>query len=181
MKVEIYYLLILSLSILFIYFVGGPVIIFASLIVIFEKCFFGRVNIIPGIEFTTLATLLVVLKYGLVTGILFVIFLPLIIPTIINSFIGEKFVLSKDFVMMTIGFGNLVDFLCVFIIYFLRGFDIVLIMLIILIFKHIMNNLAGRLKTPNFILDYFEITINFLFNLSIIYFFHSFWMQLLLI
>ncbi|MCD6274942.1 MAG: hypothetical protein J7J15_02875 [Candidatus Aenigmarchaeota archaeon] len=179
MKVEIYYLLILSLSILFIYFVRGPVIIFASLMVIFEKCFFSRINVIPGIEFTSLATLLVVLKYGVTTGILFVIFLPLIIPTIINNFIGEKFVLNKDFVMMTIGFGNLVDILCVFIIYFLRNFDIFWIMLIILISKHTLNNLAGKLKETNFVMDYIEIAVGFLFNLFIVYFFHSFWLSLL--
>jgi hypothetical protein len=181
MKEGIYYLLILAISLLFIYFVGGFVIIFASLIVIFEKCIFGRINVIPGIEFTSLATLLVVLKYGWAIGIIFVIILPLIIPTFINLFIGEKFVLNKDFVLMTIGFGNIVDIFCVFIIYLLRGFDILGIMLVMLIFKHVLNNLAGRLKITNFVPDYIGITVGFLFNLSVIYFFHSFLLQLLLV
>ncbi len=181
MKKEIYYLLILSLVLLFIYFVGGFVIIFTTLLVIFDKCFFGRIKVIPGIEFTSLATLLVVLKYGWATGTLFVIIILLIVPIIINIFIGEKFILNKDFTLMSIGFGNIVDIFCVFIIYLLRGFDIFWIMLVMLVFKHTLNNLAGKLNSARFMVDYIGITVGFLFNLSIIYFFHSFWLYLLAI
>ncbi len=181
MEEKLLYSLILIISVLFIYFVGGPIIIFASLIVIFEKCVFGRVNIVPGIEFTTLATILVVLGYGWVTGILFCIFVPMVIPTIINGLIGEKGVVNPDFVILGVGFGNIIDVFCVLIIYLVRELDIFWIMLIILIFKHTMNNLAGKLKEVNFVLNYIEITVGFLFNLSIIYFFHSFWLYLLAI
>jgi hypothetical protein len=173
------HLLILALSVLLIIFLEGFVIIFASLIVLFEKCIFGRINFIPGIEFTTLATILVTLKYGLIVGILFVIIIPLVIPTIINMILGERWLINPGFQFLGISFGNIVDIICVIIIFYLSSLDIIWIMLVVLIFKHTMNTLVEKLKGVTFSWSQVGIPISFLFNLSIIYFFHSFWVSLI--
>jgi len=170
-------IVLIALSLL-IYFIGGLVIIIASVIVIFEKCFFGRINIIPGIEFTTLSILLVTLKYGLLGGILFSLAIPLI-ASAINLTIGEKWIINSGFQYFGFGFGNIVDILSVVIIYFIQILDIFWIILIVLLFKHVINNLVGKLKEVNFVPNYLGIFTSFLFNLSLIYFLHSFWIQLI--
>jgi hypothetical protein len=173
-----YLIAILAIS-LFTILLGDFVIILALALVLFEKCFLGRIAIIPGIEFTTLSIILVTLKYGIFVGILFVIFVPLVIPTIINMLIGEKGVVNPNFQFIGIGFGNILDLLCVIIVSLLKWLDIIWIMLILLLFKHSANTVADRLKGVTFSMSNVGIPINFLFNLSLIYFFHSFWIGLL--
>jgi len=168
-------LIICLLAILF----GGFVIVFASVLVLFEKCFFGRISIIPGIEFTTLATILVTMKYGMLVGILFVIFIPLVVPTIINAIIGERGVINPNFQFIGIGFGNFLDILCVIVISLLSKMDIIWVMLIILLLKHGANFVVERIKGVTFSFSSIGIPINVLFNLSLVYFFHSFWMGLI--
>jgi len=167
------------ITLIFIYLIGGFVIIFATFLVLFEKCLFGRIAIIPGVEFTTLATILVAIKYEPITAILFCVFVGIILPSAINSLIGEKGIANPGFQIFSIGFGNIVDVICVLAIYLLRGLDIMWVMLIVLIIKHTLNSLSGKLKELNFVLDYFGIFMNILFNLSLIFFFHSFWLSLL--
>ncbi len=179
MKSYLMYFSLLAITLIFIYLIGGFVIIFATVLVLFEKCLFGRIAIIPGIEFITLATILVAMKYEPIIGILFCVFVGILIPSAINVLIGDKGIANPGFQLFSIGFGNIVDIVCVLVIYLLRGFDILWIMLIVLIIKHTLNNLSGKLKELNFILDYFGIFMNILFNLSIIFFFHSFWLSLL--
>lgn len=171
--------IVLGIFLLVFYFFGGFVFIFASLIVLFEKTIFGRINFIPGIEFTTLATLLVTLKYGLIIGLLFVIFIPLALPLIINFILEEKWVVNPNFQFLSIGLGNIVDIVSVILIFYLRSLDIIWITLIVLIFKHSTNLIADKLRGVTFSLNEIGVPIGFLFNLSIIYFLHPFWMYLL--
>ncbi len=170
---------VLAITSIFIYLIGGFVIIFAAALILFEKCLYGRIAVIPGVEFTTLATILVAMEYEPITAILFCVFVGIILPSAINSLIGEKGIMSPGFQLFSIGFGNIVDVICVLAIYLLRGLDIMWIMLIVLIIKHTLNNLAGKLKELNFIPDYFGMFMNILFNLAFVFFLHSFWLSLL--
>ncbi|MCK4429121.1 MAG: hypothetical protein KAU95_02000 [Candidatus Aenigmarchaeota archaeon] len=179
MKDKLIYSLILIIAVLFVYFIGGPVIIFASLFVIFDKCVFSRVNVIPGPESVTFTTVLVTLAYGWEIGLLFCFFVPMLIPMLINNFIGEKGVINKDFTLAGFGIGNIIDLVCVLIVYSLRILDIFWIMLIIIVFKHATNSIASALKTVNYVPDYFGIILNSLFNLSLVFLFHSFWLQMI--
>lgn len=173
------YLLTLILSILFIYFVGGFVIIFATLLVIFDRCFFGRIKIFHGIECSTIALLLVAIKYDLIVSILFCIFVLYILPGIINLFLGDRWITNKEFKLVRSVFGLIITIIEVTIIYYLKSLDILFIMLIILAFGHSTYILKGKITQTNYVLDYIGITINFLFNLSLVYFFKSFWLLLL--
>ena len=173
------YIIILGIFSLVFYFFGGFVFIFASSIVLFEKTIFGRINFIPGIEFTTLATLLVTLKYGLAIGLLFVILIPLVLPSIINFILGERMVVNPNFQLFSIGFGNIIDLMSVVLIFSLRSLDIIWITLIVLVFKHGANLVADRLKGVVFSLNQIGIPVGFLFNLSVIYFLHPLWISLL--
>ncbi len=179
MKSYLKYFSLLVAILIIIYLIGGFVIIFATLLVLFEKCLYGRISFIPGIEFVTLSTILVVMVYGPVIGVLFSICITLILPMIINNMVGEKWVANKDFSIFSIGFGNIVDIICVFIIHYLRGFDIFWIMVALMLFKHTIGNLEGKFKETNFVVDYLGLIISVSFNLGIIFFFHSFWLSLL--
>ena len=179
MKSYLMYFSLLMVILIIISLIGGFVIVLASFLVLFEKCLFGRIAIIQGIEFTTLSTILVVLAYGPVIGVLFSICISMILPAIINNMIGEKWVANKDFSVFSIGFGNVVDILCVFVIHFLRGLDIFWIMVALMLLKHTTGNIMGKFKETNFIVDYIGLIISVLFNLGVVFFFHSFWLSLL--
>ncbi len=178
MRGEIYYLLILSLSLLFIYFIGGFVIIFASLLVIFDRCFFGRIKIFHGIEFSAISLLLVAVKYDLIISILFCILVLHILPAIINLFLGDRGITNKEFKLVRSIFGLIIAIAEATIIYYLKSLDILFIMFIILTFGHSLYILRGKITQTNYVLDYLGITVNFLFNLSLVYFFKSFWLLL---
>ena len=179
MSKPIIYFLILSLSIIFIYLIRGYVIIFASLLVIFDRCILGRVKIIHGIEFTTISILLVAIKYDLITSILFCIFILYILPATINFFLGDRWITNKEFKLVRSVFGLIINIFSVLIVILLKNLDLILIMFVVLLFGHTAYLLKGKLTQSNYIIDYFGILINFLFNLSIVYFFHPFWLSLL--
>jgi hypothetical protein len=174
-----FYLLALALSVLFIYFVGGFVIIFASLLVIFDRCFFGRVKIFHGVEFSTISILLVAVKYDLIISVLFCILVLYILPSIINLFLGDKGITNKEFKLVRSLFGLIESIISVLIIFYLRNLDLFLIIFIILIFGHIAYILKGKATQTNYVLDYIGISLNFIFNLALIYFFKSFWLWVL--
>ncbi len=179
MKSYLMYFSLLVVILIIISLIGGFVIVLATFLVLFEKCLFGRIAIIPGVEFITLSTILVVLAYGPAIGVLFSICITMILPAIINNMIGEKWVTNKDFSILGIGFGNVIDILCVFIIHFLRGFDIFWIMVVMMLVKHTTGNIIGKLNETNFIVDYLGLVISVSFNLGMVFFFHSFWLSLL--
>ncbi len=134
-------------------------------LVLFEKCIIGRVNPTPigGIEFTTMATILTTLKYGLEGGLMFFAFL-LIGPAIGNAILGDRWVVNPDFNPYNIGFGILRDFASVFIVHLLHGLDLFWIFLIVFAFK----NFA---KIEGFgSMDIFNIPISFVFNLLLLKF-----------
>ena len=176
-KSLIYFLI--PVSFLFIYFAEGQVIIFASLMVIFDRCFFSRVKIFHGIEFSTIAVFLVALKYNLVISISFCIFILFVLTTAINIFLGDKWVINKEFKLIRGVFGFSLTILEVIIINYFKHIDIFLLMLIILIFGHSLYILKGKLTQTNYVLDYVGIITNILFNLFLVYFFRSFWLLLL--
>lgn len=173
------YFLVLTLSVLFVYFANGFVIIFASLLIIFDRCLFGRVKIIHGIEFTNLSIVLIAIKYDLTVSVLFCVLVLHILPAVINSFIGDRWIINKEFKQVRSSFGAVISFISVLIVFYLRSLDLFLIMFIVLLFRHVAYILKGKITQTNYVLDYLEITINFLFNLSLVYFFYSFWLLLL--
>ncbi len=173
------YSLIFVLSVLFIYFAGDFVIIFASLLVIFDRCLFGRVKIIHGIEFASLSIILVAMKYDLMVSILFCVLVLHILPVVINTLIGDRWIINKEFKLVRSGFGAIISLVSIIIAFYLRSLDLFLIMFVVLLFGHAMHILKGKITQTNYILDYIGIGLNFLFNLSIVYFFHSFWLWLL--
>ncbi len=146
-------------------FLTKQVFLIACMLVLIEKCIIGRLNptTIGGIEFTTISTILVTLKYGLLPGIYFCIFL-LIAPGIVNAILGDRWVYNPSFNPSSIGPGNPRDFIAVLLIYFLSGLglSLVWIMLIVLAFK----NFA---KYEGFgEMDLISIPVNFIFNLILL-------------
>jgi len=174
------YFLVLSLSVLIAYLLGGSVIILATALILFDRCLFGRVKIIHGIEFTTISLMMVSIKYDLFISILFCIFILYVFPTIINFSLGDRLITNKNFKVVRIGFGLIIHLLSVIIIFYLKNMDIFLLMSIMLLFGHTLYTLKGKVTQNNFILDSSGIIINIIFNLSLVFFFHSFWLSLLI-
>ncbi|MCK4429122.1 MAG: hypothetical protein KAU95_02005 [Candidatus Aenigmarchaeota archaeon] len=176
---DFFCVLILFLSVLLVYLVGGMVIVFASLIVIFDRCLFGRVKIISGIEFSTLAVVMVAMKYDLVVSVLFCALVVHILPAAINMIIGEKFIINKAFKMVRLGFGAIVTFTSVLVIYFLKELDILIVVFIVLVFAHILYTVKGKIMQTNYVLNCPGIIVNFLFNIALVLFFYPVLVQLL--
>ncbi len=174
------YFLVLSLSILIACLLGGSVFVLATGLILFDRCLFGRVKIIHGIEFTTISLMMVSIKYDLFVSIPFCIFVLYVFPAIINLSLGERLITNKEFMMVRIGFGLIVHLLSVFIIFYLKTIDVFLLMGIMLLFGHTLYTLKGKMTQNNFILDSPGIIINIIFNLSLAFFFHSFWLSLLI-
>ena len=141
-------------------------------IIMFDKCFFARINVIGGIEFVTISVMIVTLKYGLITGFVFCTFIA-VLPGIVNTIIGYRWVASPSFKSFSFSIGNIRDYLSVVIIDLLKNTNLYIIMLALLLFK---NFFKPEGIQP---MDYITIPINFLFNLSIVFFFYDFWIYLI--
>ncbi|OYT41562.1 MAG: hypothetical protein B6U78_02835 [Candidatus Aenigmarchaeota archaeon ex4484_224] len=148
-------------------------ILFVYSLLFIEKCFIGRINPLGGIEFTTLGTILITLKYGISGGILFIISV-IFLPAIVNSIIGSKLILNPDFNPFSIGPGNVRDFISVFLVYIFSFLDILWISLIVSIFKNFAK-FEGFFESP-----ITSIPINIAFNLAIFYYLHDFLLSLII-
>ncbi len=148
------------------------VTLICCLLVLLDKCFLARVRIVGIPEFTTLATLLITLKYGLIGGFFLSTFM-IFAPGLINVLIGEKWVVSPDFKPISFDFGNIKDFICVVIIHYLRNFDLLVIMLVVTLFKTLVK-IEGFKPT-----DTFSIPLTIGFNLILVYLLRDFILSLI--
>lgn len=163
------YLIASALFIIIVFLMDAWMLIFAITLVIFDRCLFGRIKVIRGIEFTTLALIIVALKYDLVLSIPFAIIVPTVLPTIINSFIGDKFIINRAFKMTKGGFGVIANILTIFLVGFLTGLNLIIIAAIVLAFRHILYYLKIKVTEASPYFDELGIVINIIFNLLIAY------------
>ncbi|OYT43673.1 MAG: hypothetical protein B6U88_00225 [Candidatus Aenigmarchaeota archaeon ex4484_56] len=172
----VYFIFIFSLFIAI--YLNLFVLFFCIILVLFEKCIIGRINVIPGVEFTTICTILVTLAYGWQVGVIFCIFFVTFLPLIINFYIGEKIPTVRQEIF-SISFANFVDIFSVLMIHYLKNLELIYIVTIILIFKHLINNLKGKISDTNFVPDYAGIFLNLLFNLLLVFLLYPLWLYVL--
>ncbi len=168
------YFLVLSLSLLIAFLFGGSVFVLATGLILFDRCLFGRVKIIHGIEFTAISVMMVALRYDFLVSVFFCVFIMFLLPAGINTFLGARFITNKEFKVVRGFFGVIVNILSAVIISYLRNLDPLLIMLFVLLFAHSLYTIKGRFTQNNYIIDYLGITLNMIFNLGLVFFFHSF-------
>ncbi len=168
------YFLVLSLSLLMVFLSGGSVFILATSLILFDRCLFGRVKIIHGIEFTAISIMMVALRYDFFVSVFFCVFIMFLLPAGINTFLGTRFITNKEFKIVRGLFGVIVNILSAAIIGYLRNLDPLLIMFFVLLFAHSLYTLRGKFTQSNYILDYLGISMDLIFNLGLVFFFHSF-------
>ncbi|RLJ00263.1 MAG: hypothetical protein DRP06_02255 [Candidatus Aenigmatarchaeota archaeon] len=175
------YFLVLSLSLLSAFLFEGSVFILATCLILFDRCLLGRVKIIHGVEFTAISIMLVALRYDFMVSVFFCVFIMFLLPAGINTFLGARFVTNKDFKIVRGFFGVFVNILSAALISYLGNLDPLLIMFFVLLFAHFLYTLKGKFTQNNYILDYFGIILNMIFNLSLVFFFHSFLLSIVVI
>ena len=167
MKFKPICLIFISLLLLFSMLVVDKLVLIICLLILFEKCLLARINPIGGIEFTTLATVLITLKFGVLGGIYLCLFI-IVVPFFINVIMGERFIINPSFNPGFFGPGNIRDFISVFIVHLLKDLNPVLITLVVVIFKNIARfegfGESMIISTP----------LNVVFNLFLINIFQSF-------
>ena len=168
------YLLVLSLSLLIVFLLEGSVFLLATGLILFDRCLFGRVKIIHGIEFTAISVMLVALRYDFMVSVFFCVFIMFILPAGINLVLGARYITNKEFKIVRGFFGVFVNLISAAIISYFRNLDPLLIMFFILLFAHSLYYLKGKFTQNNYIIDYLGITLNLIFNMGLVFLFHSF-------
>ncbi len=174
------YFLVLSLSLLIAFLFGGSVFVLATGLILFDRCLFGRVKVIHGIEFTAISVMMVALRYDFMVSVFFCVFIMFLLPAGINIFLGARFITNKEFKLVRGFFGMIVNIISAAIITYLRNMDPFLIMFFVLLFAHSLYYFKGKFTQNNYILDYFGIALNLIFNLGLVFLFHSFLLSIVI-
>ena len=154
-----------------------PLLGFAVFLILLEKFFLSMLSF-PGLEFTTLATLLFGMKYGVYLAVALAFLVPGILVSIIKFTMFWEECVGLAEPPINIGFGNVLDMVSAFIAASLKGYDLLLVMLVILVTKHALNFLKNKLtKIESF--DVAAVVVSSTLNLLLIILFHEFWVWLI--
>jgi hypothetical protein len=119
-----------------------PLLAITIELVLFEKCILCLFPI-PGIEFTSLATILYGIKYDILTGVFLAVAVPGVLASLYKYLLWQEFK-RPDEAPVNIGFGNFVDSCVVLLASLLKNMELLYIVLACLVFKHTVNFVKGK-------------------------------------